>query len=296
MYNPSVKVALIANPRAGRCRSARVAPVAADLLQRGGWQVDLQTTSGVGHATELARDAAAAGYDLVVGVGGDGTLSELVNGLVGTEVPCGLVPCGTGNDFARFVGISQRTESAVEQLLSGCPRVVDLGLLRQPSMYFVNIVGVGFDAAVAERINRRRRFTGGLTAYLPAILAEVAANSFVSAAVQIDGKRYEDELLLVAVANGNAYGSGFRIAPRAVCDDGLLDVVLVRRTGRLDVLYSLALAYGGWHEKHPKVEMLRATEVKIEADRPAPATVDGDILAYTPLEIEVSSGAGLLWL
>lgn len=289
-------MALIANPWAGRRRGLKLATMAAGLLRDGGWQVELETTVGAGHATVLARDAAKAGYELVVGVGGDGTLSELLNGLAESDVPCGMIPCGTGNDFARFVGVQEQVGLATKKLLTGRPHAVDLGRLSSPPMRFINIVGVGFDAAVAGRINRRRRVTGGLAAYIPAILAEVAANSFMPATVQIDDARYEDEWLLVAVANGNAYGGGFKIAPRATCDDGLLDVVLTRRTGRLDVLRSLTLAYRGHHENHPKVQILRATSVRIQTEKPVPVTVDGDILAHTPLQIDVLPGAGLLWL
>lgn len=290
-----MKVGLIANPQAGRRTGLSIAESVARLLQQGGWDVDLQPTATPGHGEELAREAAGAGCDLVVGVGGDGTLSELLNGLLGTGVPCGLVPCGTGNDFARFVGINENVAEAAEQLLNGQAVAVDLGRLSNPHRHFINTVGVGFDAAVAERINRRKRISRGLMAYLPAVVAEVAGNSFLPARVEVDGRSFEDEWLLIAVANGNAYGAGFRIAPKAACDDGLLDVILVQRMGRLEVLRSLRLVLRGEHEGHPKVKMLRARKVKIETDQPAPALVDGDVTAQTPLEIEVAPGAGLLW-
>ncbi len=289
-----MRVALIVNPRAGRCTGRRVAAIACRLLEEAGWEVAVETTSAPGEGEALARNA-AAGCDLVVGVGGDGTLSELLNGLLGSGVACGLVPCGTGNDFARFVGIHESAEMAARQILGGRPVAIDMGRLSTPSRHFVNTVGVGFDAAVAGRINRRRRLTRGLAAYLPAVLHELAANTFLPARVQVDERVFEDEWLLVAVANGNAYGAGFKIAPKAACDDGELDVVLVQRTGRLDVLRSLRLALRGQHERHPKVRMLRGRHVRIETERRAPALVDGDLLAQTPLEIDVAPGAGLLW-
>jgi len=286
---------LIANPQAGRRTGLGTAETAARLLQEGGWQVDLQPTTGPGHAADLAEEAAAAGYDLVVGVGGDGTLSELLNGLLGSGVPCGLVPCGTGNDFARFVGIKEEAAVAAKQILNGRSVAVDLGRLSIPPRHFINTVGVGFDAAVAARINRRRRISRGLMAYMPAVLAEVAGNSWLTASVEIDGHSFEDEWLLIAVANGNAYGAGFRIAPQAAYDDGLLDVILVQRMGRLEVLRSLRLVLRGRHQGHPKVQMLPARHVRITTERPAPALVDGDVTAHTPLEIEMAPGAGLLW-
>ena len=290
-----MKVAVIANPRAGRCTGIAVAESAAALLRDAGWDVDVQLTSAPGEGERLAREAADAGSELVVGVGGDGTLSELLNGLMASNIPCGMIPCGTGNDFARFVGIEENLEAAAKQIIAGGPLAVDMGRLVGSQRHFVNIVGVGFDAAVAGRINRRKRLTQGLLAYGPAIIGELAIGHFLAATVEVDGQVFAGEWLLVAVANGNAYGAGFKIAPHAACDDGLLDVVLVERMGRLGVLRSLGQVYQGKHEHHPHVTMLRGRHISIETEASAPALVDGDLLADTPLEIEIVPGAGLLW-
>lgn len=290
-----MRVRLIVNPQGGRRTGATAGRMAADILRGGGWQVEVAPTEAPGHAAELARTAASEGCDLVVGVGGDGTLSEMLNGLVGTGIACGIIPCGTGNDFARFVGISCDVNQATRQILNGSPTPVDLGHLVSHSRYFINTVGVGFDARVTERINRRRRISRGLVAYVPAIVAELLRHSPLPALVEVDGQRFEDEWLLVAVANGNAYGGGLKIAPQARCDDGLLDVVLVQHTGRLDVLRSLRLVMRGEHERHPKVRMLRTHHVTIQTETPTPALVDGDVLAETPLEIEIAPAGALLW-
>jgi diacylglycerol kinase (ATP) len=289
-----MRVTLIVNPQAGRRSGVRVGAEAERAILAHGWEVTRLLTQAAGDGRRLAREAAAEA-DLVVGVGGDGTLSELLNGLRGTGVPCGLVPCGTGNDFARAVGIAPEPAAAVQQILRGGPHRVDLGHLVGVETRFVNAVGVGFDAAVAERINRRRRLTGGLVAYLPSITAELAHLKRLEATVQVDGERFEGSWLLVAVANGTSYGAGLKIAPHARCDDGLLDVVLVEQTGRADVLRSLRLVMRGAHESHPKVRMLQGRWVSIEAETPSPALVDGDVIAQTPLEIEVEPGAGVLW-
>jgi diacylglycerol kinase (ATP) len=290
-----VKVTVVTNPRAGRCTGITVAASAADFLREAGWDVDVQVTSAAGDGQRLARDAADAGAELVVGVGGDGTLSELLNGLMASNIPCGMIPCGTGNDFARFVGIKENAVAAAKQLLTGEPVAIDMGRLTGPQRYFVNTIGVGFDAAVAGRINRRKRLTQGLLAYGPAIISELAIGHFLAATVEVDEQVFAGEWLLVAVANGNAYGAGFKIAPNAVCDDGLLDVVLVERMGRLAVLRSLRQAYRGRHQHHPHVTMLRGRHISIKTEAPAPALVDGDLLADTPLEIEIVPNAGLLW-
>ncbi len=286
---------MIANPRAGRCTGVAVAESATAFLREAGWGVDVKVTSAAGDGERLARDAADAGAELIVGVGGDGTLSELLNGLMGSNIPCGMIPCGTGNDFARFVGIEGNAGAAAKQIIAGSPLPIDMGRLASSQRHFVNTVGVGFDAAVAGRINRRKRLTQGLLAYGPAIISEVAIGHFLAATVEVDGRAFDGEWLLVAVANGNAYGGGFKIAPNAAYDDGLLDVVLVERMGRLGVLRSLRQAYRGEHEHHPHVTMLRGRHISIATEAPALALVDGDLLADTPLEIDVVPGAGLLW-
>ncbi len=289
-----MRAVLVVNPIAGRGRGIRAAADAAKVLREYEWSTQTVHTSGPAHATELASRA-AADADVVVSVGGDGTLSETLSGLLASKTPCGLIPCGTGNDFARFVGIRPGARAAAAQIAHGAAWPIDVASVNGGQSHFVNVLGIGFDAAVAARINRRRRVSAGLWAYMPAILSEVACRSHLQATVEVDGRRFEDEWLLVAVANGNAYGSGFRIAPEACCDDGLLDVILVRGSGRMEILRNLWLARHGKHLTHPKVQMIRGRRIRIHTQRQAPVMVDGDVSLHTPLEIEAVPGAALLW-
>lgn len=290
-----MKAALVVNPQAGNHRAPDIADRAGQMLRKAGVEVHVARTTEPGEAEHIAAQL-AADADVVVGVGGDGTLSELLNGLAESNTPCGMIPCGTGNDFARFVGIPDRLEDAVETIISGGPRTGDLALIKNHDRYFVNSIGVGFDAAVARRINTRRRWSCGLMAYLPAIAAELARPTPISAGIVVDGRELTGKWLLVAVANGSSYGAGFQIAPEAVVDDGLLDVVLVEAMGRLDVLRSLNSVRYGRHVNHPKVTMLKARSVRIETDRATPVLVDGDVRCETPLDIEVRPKAALLWI
>lgn len=289
-----MRAVLIVNPIAGRGRGIRAAADAAEVLREHGWSIEARQTSGPGHATELASQA-SADVDVVVSVGGDGTLSETLSGLLTSKTPCGLIPCGTGNDFARFVGINPSARGAAEQIAHGSAWPIDVAAVNDGQKHFVNVLGIGFDAAVAARINRRRRVSAGLWAYMPAILSEVACRSHLQATVEVDGRLFEDDWLLVAVANGNAYGSGFRIAPEACCDDGLLDVILVRGSGRIEILRNLWLARQGKHLAHPKVIMARGRSIRIRTQVPAPVMTDGDVGLCTPIQIEAVPGAALLW-
>jgi diacylglycerol kinase (ATP) len=289
-----MKVTLIVNPKAGNGGAPRIARRAAHILRETGLETRIRHTGGPDHASELAAECSAEA-DLIAGVGGDGTLSELVNGLRESHTPCTMIPCGTGNDFSRFVGIPDTPDQAARRIAEGGIRPADAGLVKQSDRLFVNTIGVGFDAAVARRINQRRRISRGLAAYLPAIFAEIVRSKPLDARISVDGREIEGQWLLIAVANGHAYGAGFQIAPKAVVDDGLLDVVLVGHTSRLDILRSLNLARHGRHESHPKVTMLQGSSVRIETPGPQPALLDGDIRCETPLDIEIQPGAVRLW-
>lgn len=289
-----MRVSLIANPKAGRGRALRAAQTAAALLREAGWEVTLAPTAGPGDATNLAR--AAEAHDLVVACGGDGTLSEVISGALPGDVPVGLIPSGTGNDFARAVGLSHDPAEAARQLLAGAPRRVDLMVLDAPAARAVNIIGIGFDAAVATRMNRQSRAGGGCIPYLSAVMAELVHLRPVKLRLRVDEETWEGEALLVAIANAQSYGGGMRVAPDARIDDGLLDIVIVEPLGRLDFLRTLPKVFKGTHLQHPAVSCRRGREIVVESDEPVPALVDGDVRAQTPLQVTVAPGAVKLWL
>jgi len=221
-----MRVFLLYNPVAGASQGQRQAQKAAGVLKEAGWRVELAGTSGPGQAEQMARQAAEEGIELVVACGGDGTFCQAAHGLAGSGVPLGLVPAGTGNDLARSLGVALSPVQAARQLLGGAASHMDL-LRVNEGLLAANIVGTGFDAAVAERITHRSRFATGKLAYLPAVLQELSRFSACQLKLQVDGHRWEGRALLVAFANAQSYGAGMRIAPKAQLEDGLMDVVVV---------------------------------------------------------------------
>lgn len=290
-----MRTVLIVNPCAG-CRSGLPASAAAEgVFREAGWEVSRRLTERSGDGERLAREALAESPDLVFACGGDGTLSQVLTGLLDSGVPTGIIPAGTGNDFGRALGIACNPAAAARQALVGRARPMDLLEINGGECWAFNVTGTGFDAAVAERINRRRRLTGGLTAYLSAVLQELAVYRATEVRLQVDGEEWEGRALLVAVANAQAYGAGMRIAPRAQIDDGQLDVVLVKDLSRARFVWSLPRVFRGTHLSHPAVWTWRAREVTVETARPAPVLVDGDVRVRTPLRVRVLPGRGLLW-
>jgi diacylglycerol kinase (ATP) len=291
-----MRILLIANPRSGRNTGLAVARKAVAQLSGAGWEVVVRPTTTPGDATRLAREGAGEGFDAIFACGGDGTLSQVVHGLLDTGIPAGLIPAGTGNDFARTIGLSRDPVVAAQQVLSGAPAPVDLLEVNGGEAFSLNVMGVGFDAAVADRMNRRTRVTGGQVAYLTAVVQELAVHRPTQVELVVDGEGWSGRALLVAIANAQSYGAGMRIAPHASITDGLLDVVLVGAMGKLEFLRTFPQVFRGGHETHPAVRMWQAREVTLTTPAPVPVLIDGDLQAHTPLRVRVSPGRALVWM
>jgi len=283
-----VQVCVIANPGAGRGRAPRLAREACRVLEGHGWDTDLVITEGAGHARQLAGDPSLK-CDRVLVCGGDGTVSEVASGLAGREVALGVLPSGRGNDLAKALGIPRRLVPAIETFRQGVVRSMDLG--RIGDRYFCTVVGVGFDAFVADRVRRGIWRFGGGWSYTVGVLSHLFR--YRSPRITISGAfgTFERECFLVAVSNTGIYGGGIRIAPDSRFDDALLDICLVEDAPRLRLLRVFPAAYRGEHVRHREVEMMRSPTVRIETEEPAPVVADGEPAGTTPVELSVDPGA-----
>lgn len=285
-------VAVIVNPAAGRGRAARRIAALRESLDRecsaAGASGRMLLTEGPRHAERLARQAVAEGADLVVAAGGDGTVGEVLNGLAGTSARLGLVPLGTGNDLSRHLRVPSDIAGAVRLLFRGEPRRIDLGVVA--GRRFANAAGCGFDATVAERVNRGL-FLRGTPAYLCAVLQTLATYRATHLRLLVDDACVETPALLCAIANSSSYGGGMRVAPDASVCDGLLDVCIVRDVGRIEFLRNFPRVFRGTHVTHPGVTMLLGARVSVRSDPPAPVLVDGEVIGATPVEVSVEPSA-----
>ena len=299
-----VRITVILNPSAGRGQAARrcaaLKQLLGDAARVAGAEWELLETKAPCDATRLAAEAAPRST-LVVAAGGDGTLGEVVNGVMdgtlGANRPrLGLLPLGTGNDFARCLGIPRDWRKAVWTLFHGAPRMVDVGRATfendGATHWFVNVAGCGFDGLAARRVNELRHRPGwrhvrGTAAYLCAVLQELATLRAASLRIGLDGEFHEQRAVLCAVANATSYGGGMRVAPDAQIDDGLFDVCLIGDAGRLEFLRAFPRVFQGTHVSHPKVGVRRAAEVSLASDPPLPVLIDGDVLGVTPVRFSI---------
>jgi diacylglycerol kinase (ATP) len=245
-----------------------------------------QSTKGSG--AFLALQAIAEGATTIVAAGGDGTVGEVANALVGTNVHFGVLPMGTGNDFARTLGIGLDLELAVRTVVFGKALDVDLG--KGPGGYFINVAGCGFDAEVAYQINHKFRRLRGTTAYVVAVVSTLMKLKPYPIKLTIDGVEQHETVMLCAVANAKTYGGGMRIAPNADISDGQFDIVLVGKVSKLEFLRTFPKVFKGTHLDHPQVKVVRGKNVRIESDRTMPVLADGEEIGFAPVEFSLLEG------
>ena len=247
-----------------------------------------------GHLAELAGAAAATG-DLLVVVGGDGTLHEVVNGIARATTEIAVLPAGTGQDFGRTHGIPSGFDDAVAVALRGSARLVDLGRVRfsrpdgaEAEEIFANVASVGMSGAVAARANAMSKALGGRLTFYYALTREFVAWRNTDVTVGLDGGvERRGPMHDVIVANGRWHGGGMKLAPDAEPDDGLFDVVLIGDVTKLDFVTTSPKLYNGGHVRHPRVDVLRSSSLDVASLTPLPVEADGEPLGTTPARFEI---------
>jgi len=271
-----MKIRFIFNPCSGKNRRRPwLVPVIREFIANHRLDAEVIPTERPGHATQLAREALAAGCDWVVAVGGDGTMNEVAQALIGAPAALGLVPCGSGNGLALHLGIPTNPRAALRLLADPRARVVAIDTGTANGHPFCNAMGVGFDAEISRRFNRLAR--RGFLAYARTGLA--AWFRFLPQTVTISngyGSAERLEALIVAVANSDQYGNYARIAPRARVDDGALDLIAVRPLNLLSTATLVARLFTGSVDRSTRVRRLRGRRFVIERPTPGILHTDGE--------------------
>jgi diacylglycerol kinase (ATP) len=289
------RTVFLVNPAAENGTTGRRWPEIANRAAARGLSGDALISERPGHLTELAGRAAEDGAELLVAVGGDGTVHEVVNGIAGrARVDVAIVPQGTGRDFVRTYGIPHKLDDALRTAREGRTREIDLGRARFRSWqgdtaeaWFANIASAGMSGAIAKRANETSKALGGKASYFWATFAVFARwrTSEITVAVGAESRR--SRMHDVVVANGRYFGGGMMISPDAEPDDGLFDVLLIGDLTKRDLLLTLPKTYRGKHLPHPKAELLRGSLVQIDAPEPLPVELDGEQPGTTPARFEL---------
>ncbi len=279
-----MSIAIVANPLAGRGRGQKVAQFAIEYLTAQGADFQLLYTGYAGHAIELARRASES-HDTVVALGGDGTIREVLEGIWQSSAALGVIPGGTGNDYARGLGIPREAELAIHTLLNGRQVLFDVGL--ENDVVFGQMASIGFSADVLEYVNSHRDgFWKGSAAFLAGIVATIRRLKSFPVKITVDGQTMEKQIIALFVLNMPYGGGGMQFAPEARYDSGHFHVLLIGEIGKLDFAVTLPKIYSGRHLSHPAVTMLTGKEITIEGD-PRPVMIDGDIFPAKPFHSKI---------
>ncbi len=298
----STEAFAVVNPVAGGGRVGATWSTLSEALRQAGLQFQAQLTGRPGDGTPITRKAIAEGFRHIICVGGDGTVNEVVNGLVldgriPSDVVLSILPQGTGSDFGRAMNIPRVTAEAVRLAASGRTRVVDIALIRclrdgQPvERYFVNVAGVGFDGDTCVRVNRMSKRLGGTIPYLTGLVMSLISYQNKPTVVTHDGQRVRGKYNSVVVCNGQYFGGGMWVGPRAAADDGLLDVVILGDLNKVELLLNLPRVYRGTHLTHPKVSTFRTRHVRIESEGRMYLEAEGELVGETPAELSILRSA-----
>lgn len=290
-------MALICNRRSGRGSVARALPLVEEALKERDLGYELHHTEHPGHAIELTRSALDRGIRLVVAVGGDGTIHEVVNGMmeedraVVTGATLGVVAAGTGSDFIKTFGLPAAPKVAVSHLDGDNSFPIDVGKITymengaERTRYFANIAEVGLGPAVVARAQRLPRWLGPAV-YLFAFWLTIRKHRAANVVVDLVDRSYEGKMNNMVVANGQFFGGGMKIAPKAAPTDGVLDVQIEHARKR-EAIALMPKIFRGEHLPHPDIEEFKRARLSITSDRPLLIEADGEVLGHTPARFEL---------
>jgi YegS/Rv2252/BmrU family lipid kinase len=275
-----MRLLVLINPHAAGGRSLRSLPRIRARLAAAGHAADFATTPTVEEMRRRIRKSARASVDGILLAGGDGTLHQALPALAGTDVPFGVLPCGRGNDFARNLGLPTRLDTVLREPVAFVVDEIDLPRINGEP--FLSITGTGLDAQVNQLACDRQGWFHGRLGYLVCIVKALRNFAPLEVRLRVDDRAWQGWITLIAVANGPGYGGGLRIAPGADMRDGWLDVCVVKKVSRLELLRNLWRVMRGRHLDHPSVFLWRGRRVEISTDRPQPIFGDGEFMGTTP--------------
>lgn len=277
---------IIYNPTSGRELFKKHLPEVLQKLEQAGYETSCHATTGAGDATEAARQAVERKFDVVIAAGGDGTLNEVVNGLVGAEhrPKFGIIPVGTTNDFARAIGVNGSIEEAADIICDGYSVPLDIG--RANDKCFINIAGGGRITELTFEVpSKLKTVLGQLAYYLKGIEMLPSLNpTYVE--IEYDGKLLNEEITLFLITNTTSVGGFEKVAPYASINDGLFDLLILRKGSIADLIKAASQALRGEHINNPQILYTQANRIKVHTPEKLMINLDGEYGGDAPMEFE----------
>jgi diacylglycerol kinase (ATP) len=301
MTSPYGRLVVICNGKAGKGGVKRHLPEVKTLLEQRELDYVVRETEGPGHATEIAREALDSGDQLIVAMGGDGTINEVVNGMIRNDeaihedATLGVVSAGTGCDFIKTFGIPNVASHAVAHLDGNERFKIDIGKITfhahgsEVVRYFANVAEAGIGAATVARAQRLPRWLGP-TVYFFAFWLSVRKHKAADVVVDLVDRKYEGKMNNLVVANGQFFGGGMKIAPKAAPTDGILDIQ-IEHANKREAIAIMPKVYKGEHVPHPDIFEAKRVRVSITSDPPFLIEADGEVLGHTPASFDLLKDA-----
>ncbi|MCA9858375.1 MAG: diacylglycerol kinase family lipid kinase [Thermomicrobiales bacterium] len=284
------RFAIIVNPKASGGKAIKKLPEISTVASHIAPEYMLHVTGSIEDARVRANEFAALGVERIVAVGGDGTFNEVANGILesGRRVELGIVPAGTGCDLPRTLAVPTSIKDALEFALTGAARPMDVGLARTSTTerHFLNVAGLGFDAKVADRAQRKKHLSGK-KAYIAALAQSLTDFGHIDVSIEVDGTTIETKAVFVSIANAQYLAGGFHFAPMAVIDDGLLDLAIISDISLPGFLKAVPSVVRGKHLNNPHWSHYPTTHVRVTSATPALVQLDGEIAGTSPAEFSV---------
>lgn len=286
----------IINPISGKGKAISYKDAIEEYFREKDEKFHIEVTNGVGDATRIVSDYVKKSKCKVYSIGGDGTLNEVLNGIVGSESAIGIIPAGSGNDFVRSYLKRKDYKEILKNTIEGNIVSVDLGQVN--NKYFVNVASVGFDANVVNNagILKKKRYISGSMAYFLSIIRTIIKFKSLNLQIEVNGERKLKDIFLVAIANGNYYGGGLNIAPNSKINDGILDIYIIKKTSIYRLIkYLIALVKGKDIRGYKETEYIKGNSIKIFSKNDIILNIDGELEKGKVMEISlIANGINLI--
>jgi YegS/Rv2252/BmrU family lipid kinase len=291
---------VIVNPNAGHGKGKKDWKQISSLLNKYNFEYDYCFTECPFHAIDITKEALKKGFRKFIGVGGDGTVNEIVNGIFDqeiiptTDITIATITVGTGNDWGRMFDMPAIYEDTIKIISEGNTTIHDAGIClyhkddKEEKRYFINIAGLGFDALVVKRTNRQKeRGKKGKAIYMWNLLMSLLVYRNIHTDVEIDGEKISNQTFTISLGIGKYSGGGMMQTPHAVHDDGLFDITIIKRMRKGEIIRNLKRLYDGSIYDHPKINWYRGKDIKINSDPEIYVEADGESLGSSPIEFRI---------